>query len=95
MSGEIIGDAYEDSTDVFDLLDDAESKLFEITNNHLRKNFDSIDSVLVKTVQRIEDMRHRNEDITGVPSGFQGIGSCDLWMAGNRSDHFSCTSRSG
>src|SRR6478736_3231560 len=52
ISGEIIGDAYEDSTDVFDLLDDAESKLFEITNNHLRKNYDSIDSVLVKTLQR-------------------------------------------
>jgi len=70
ISGEIISDSYEDSTDVFDLLDDAESKLFEITNNHLRKNFDSIDTVLVKTVQRIEDMRHRNEDITGVPTGF-------------------------
>jgi replicative DNA helicase len=31
ISGEIIGDAFEDTTDVFDLLDDAESKLFEIT----------------------------------------------------------------
>lgn len=70
ISGEIISESYEDSTDVFDLLDEAESKLFEITNNHLRKNFDSIDTVLVKTVQRIEDMRNRNEDITGVPSGF-------------------------
>src|SRR6187200_3435685 len=70
VSGEIIGDAYEDSTDVFDLLDDAESKLFEITSNHLRKNFDTIDSVLVKTIQRIEDLRHKNEDISGVPSGF-------------------------
>ncbi|MEO7049577.1 MAG: DnaB-like helicase N-terminal domain-containing protein, partial [Ferruginibacter sp.] len=57
ISGEIIGDAYEDSTDVFDMLDDAEGKLFEITNNHLRKNFDDIDTVLVKTIQRIEDMR--------------------------------------
>ena len=73
ISGEIIGDAYEDSTDVFDLLDDAESKLFEITNNHLRKNFDSIDTVLVKTIQRIEDLRHKNEDISGVPSGFQSL----------------------
>lgn len=73
ISGEIISDSYEDSTDVFDLLDEAESKLFEITNNHLRKNFDSIDSVLVKTVQRIEDMRHRTEDITGVPSGFPSL----------------------
>lgn len=73
ISGEIIGDAYEDSTDVFDLLDDAESKLFEITNNHLRKNFDSIDTVLVKTIQRIEDLRHKNEDISGVPSGFKTL----------------------
>ena len=71
ISGEIIGDAYEDSTDVFDLLDDAESKLFDITNNHLRRDYESIDTVLVKTVQRIEDLRNRVEDITGVPSGFK------------------------
>jgi replicative DNA helicase len=70
ISGEIINESYEDSTDVFDLLDEAEGKLFEITNNHLRKNFDKIDDVLVKTVARIEDMRHKNEDITGVPTGF-------------------------
>ncbi len=70
ISGEIIGEAYEDSTDVFDMLDEAESKLFDITNNHLRRNFDSISSVLVRTIERIEDMRNRQEDITGVPSGF-------------------------
>ncbi|MEP6676331.1 MAG: replicative DNA helicase [Ferruginibacter sp.] len=73
ISGEIIGDAYEDSIDVFDMLDDAESKLFEITNNHLRKNFDDINTVLVKTIQRIEDMRNRDEDITGVTSGFPSL----------------------
>src|SRR4051812_17453079 len=70
ISGEIISDSYEDSTDVFDLLDEAETKLFEITNNHLRKNFASIDTVLVKTIQRIEDLRTRQDDITGVPTGF-------------------------
>ncbi len=70
ISGEIIGDAYEDSTDVFDLLDEAETKLFEITNNHLRKDYASIDTVLVKTIQRIEDLRTRQDEITGVPTGF-------------------------
>ncbi len=73
ISGEIIGDAYEDSTDVFDLLDDAENKLFQITNNHLRKDYNSIDTVLVNTIKRIEDLRQRNEDVTGVPSGFTGL----------------------
>src|SRR3954462_1035970 len=70
ISGEIISDAYEDSTDVFDLLDQAESKIYEVTSTHLRNNYETIDSVLVKTIQRIEDLRHKNEDITGVPSGF-------------------------
>src|SRR6185436_11888343 len=73
ISGEIISDAYEDSTDVFDILDDAESKLFEITNNHLRKEYNSIDTILVNTIKRIEDLRQRNEDVTGVPSGFSSL----------------------
>lgn len=70
ISGETIREAYEDSVDVFDMLDEAESRLFEITNNHLKKNFDSISSVLGLTMERIEDMRKRKEDITGVYTGF-------------------------
>src|SRR5215208_1221688 len=73
ISGEIISDAYEDSTDVFDLLDQAESKIYEVTSTHLRNNYETIDSVLVKTIQRIEDLRHKNEDISGVPSGFASL----------------------
>ncbi|RPD39240.1 replicative DNA helicase [Chitinophaga barathri] len=73
ISGEIISEAYEDTADVFDLLDAAESKLFEVTNNHLRKNYDSIDRVLVNTIKRIEDLRNKGDDITGVPSGFPSL----------------------
>ena len=71
ISSEIIGDAYEDSTDVFDLLDQAETKLFEITNNHLKRDYVNISSVLVKTIQRIDDLRTRQDEITGVPTGFK------------------------
>lgn len=70
ISGEVIGDAYEDSTDAFDLMDDAESKLFEITNSYLRKNFESIDSVLIKAIQRIDHLREQSDDLTGVASGY-------------------------
>lgn len=73
ISSEIIGDAYEDSTDVFDLLDLAESRLFDITNKHLKRDYASIDSVLVKTIQRIEDLRTRQDEITGVPTGFETL----------------------
>ncbi|MEP7079980.1 MAG: replicative DNA helicase [Ginsengibacter sp.] len=75
ISSEVIGEAYEDSTDVFDLLDHAESKLFEITNNYLKRDYASIDSVIIKTLQRIEDLRTRQDEISGVPSGFAKLDS--------------------
>jgi replicative DNA helicase len=73
ISGEVIGNAYEDSTDVFDLLDKAESNLYEITDKHLRKNFKSLKEVLVKTVHEIEEAKNKKDDMTGVPSGFTSL----------------------
>lgn len=70
LSGEIIGDAYEDSTDAFNLLDEAEQKLFDITNSYVKRNYSDIGGVLVKAIERIEELRHRTDDISGVPSGF-------------------------
>jgi replicative DNA helicase len=69
----VISDAYEDSTDVFDLLDKAESGLYEITDKHLRKNFRSLQDVLVKTMNEIDENRNKTDDITGVPSGFAAL----------------------
>jgi replicative DNA helicase len=73
ISGEIISDAYEDSTDVFDLLDDSETKMFNITNNYLKKNYEDMGSVLAKTINRIDELRTKTEDISGVPSGFASL----------------------
>ncbi|NDC41046.1 MAG: replicative DNA helicase [Chitinophagia bacterium] len=73
ISGGVISDAYEDSTDVFDLLDKAESGLYEITDKHLRKNFKSLQDILGQTLTEIDEARKKTEDITGVPSGFVGL----------------------
>jgi len=73
ISGEIISSSYEDSTDVFDLLDKAETSLYEITDNHLRKNFTSLKDVLVRTVQEIEEAKNKKDDLTGVPTGFKDL----------------------
>jgi replicative DNA helicase len=73
QSGEIINDAYEDNTDVFDLLDKAESNLYEITDNHLRKSFNGIGSIVLETLKEIQDQRDKQEDITGLPSGFRDL----------------------
>lgn len=70
ISSEIITDAYDDSTDVFELLDSAEQKLFDIANSQLKKEFDTLGRSVLDTLNKIDEMRARKEDITGVPSGF-------------------------
>ena len=73
ISGEIIGDAYEDSTDVFDLMDDAEGKIFEITNNFLKTDYQEMSSALAQAINRIDELRTKKDDISGVPSGFASL----------------------
>lgn len=72
VSSEIIAEAYRDETDVVDLLDSAENKLFEITNGNLKKGFESSDSLVRQAIERIEKMG-KQKGLTGVPSGFEQV----------------------
>ncbi len=47
--------------------------MFKITNNHLRKNFEDIGNILIKTINRIDEMRNRQDEMTGVPTGFPSL----------------------
>jgi replicative DNA helicase len=73
ISGEIISNSYEDSTDVFDLLDESETKMFNITNNYLKKNFVDIGNALAESITRIDELRTKKDEISGVPSGFASL----------------------
>lgn len=70
IGGEIIGDAYEDSVDVFDLLNEAEKKVLEIGTTHIHGDMMHIGGVLVKALQKIEEWRHNDSTLTGTTSGF-------------------------
>jgi len=73
ICSELVGNAYEDKTDVFDLMDKAESDLFEISNNFLRKNYSSMQDILIETIEQVNKARNEKDDITGVPSGFPSL----------------------
>jgi replicative DNA helicase len=69
ISNDIIEEAYDETTDVFDLLDSAESKLFEITQGSLNKNSESAESLVNQALKKIESMAGK-EGMSGLPSGF-------------------------
>ena len=73
MSGEVIKDAFDETVDVFDLLDKAEANLFELTEGNMKKNSERIGSVLMTELEEIDARRKKAVDgdvLTGVGSGF-------------------------
>lgn len=73
ISSQTISKAFEDSTSVFDLMDEAESGLFEISNNFLRKNYASLSDILVETMEQIAKSKEEQREVTGVTSGFPSL----------------------
>jgi len=66
----IIRDAYEESTDVLELLDRSEKELFSITQKNLRKDFAPLPTLISKTMKEMQDVKLHKNELTGVPSGF-------------------------
>ena len=73
VSTAIIKDAYDETKDVFDLLDEAEKNLFDITEQNLNRGFEKLSSLVVQARTQLEEMAGKEEGLTGVPSGFTGL----------------------
>lgn len=73
ISTELQQDAYEDTIDVFKLLDKAEQSLFDVSESHIRKNYDKMSSLLNQAIQEIEDRKNKEDGLTGVPTGFTAL----------------------
>lgn len=70
ISSEIQQDAFEDTEDVFELLDRTEQALFEISESHIRKNYADMQSLMHEAIMEIEARKHHKDGLTGVASGF-------------------------
>jgi replicative DNA helicase len=73
ISSETITRAYDETSDIFDLLDSAEKSLFDIAQNNLRRDTQKIDDIMRSAVDALEKLRDRTDSLTGVPSGFTGL----------------------
>ncbi len=69
-STEVIRDAYDETNDVFTLLDSAERNLFDITQNHMSKGSERVGAIATETLKKLESLPESNSGTTGVPSGF-------------------------
>jgi replicative DNA helicase len=72
ISSEIIEESYDETTDVFDLLDKAESKLYEVTQGNIKRSSETAQSLVIQAKKRIEEIANK-EGLSGIPTGFHDL----------------------
>ena len=69
ISSEIIEEAYDETMDVFDLLDNAETKLFEVTQGNLKKGSEDAEGLVNQAIKKIQEISNKS-GMSGVATGF-------------------------
>lgn len=70
---------FQESEDVDELLDEAEKKLYSVSQRYYQQNFIPIKSVLNQAFDRIDELHRESGKLRGLPTGF---GALDNLLAG-------------
>ena len=73
ISGKVIQNAYDETVDVFTLLDETESELFAVAEGNIRKDYESMASLLFKAQNEIENAMLKEDGVNGVGTGFSEL----------------------
>ncbi len=72
-STEVTSRAFNETEDALDLLDDAEQKIFQISEKRMKKSFISMRDAVFNTMEMLESIHGKHSGVTGVPSGFSQL----------------------
>ncbi len=73
IATEIHKDAYEDTTDVFDLLNKTEQSLYQVSESNIRKNYADMRSLMGQALKELQSKKDHDNSLTGVPTGFTDL----------------------
>ena len=65
--------AFDESIDVYDLMQEAEGKLFDISKNTLKRDVIPIENAVQDAIKKIEWAANRPEGLSGLESGFHDL----------------------
>lgn len=65
--------AFQEKTDVKDLLDQSEQSLFGISQQHLKQNFVALKDALAESFDRLDELHKKGSGLRGIASGFVDV----------------------
>src|SRR6266567_6409595 len=73
VSTAVVQEAFEGKSTATELLDEAESRIFQVAQQQTKDGFTRIKELLWPTMERIEALQHGGSTVTGVASGFTDL----------------------
>ncbi len=73
ISQEIIASSHDDSKEIRVILEDAERRIFEISDRHQTGTYYAAKEIVNRTLDAIEKLYHSKSEYTGIPSGFKEL----------------------
>ncbi|MBB77665.1 MAG: replicative DNA helicase [Crocinitomicaceae bacterium] len=70
MSNDVMKHAYDETNDVFDVLNKAEGDLFNIAEDNMGKSVSIMQNVVREAIEEIEKASENSDGISGIPTGF-------------------------
>jgi replicative DNA helicase len=64
---------YDESKEIEQILDEAEKKVFSVTNLKTTKNYIELKGALSEAFERLDKLHKSKENIRGIPTGFNGL----------------------
>ncbi len=90
-SQDIVELGYQEESNLQQLIEQAESKLFEVSQRHIKQDITSMETILAESFDRLDELHKDKGKIRGVPTGFKDM---DNILAGlQRSDLFILAAR--
>ncbi|MEG0294772.1 replicative DNA helicase [Enterococcus sp.] len=72
-ANQIVTKSFEQGDDVQNIVDEAEKSILEVSEKRNSTGFQSIADVLNNTIETIDRLAQNNEEITGLPTGYQAL----------------------
>jgi len=83
--------SYNEERDLQELIEEAETRLFEVSQKHVKQDISSVESVLSESFDRLDELHKDKGKLRGIPTGFKDL---DNILAGlQRSDLFILAAR--
>lgn len=90
-SHEIGGLGFDESKSMKELIEEAETRLFQVSQQHVKQNIVSIEDILAESFERLDELHKDKKTLRGIPTGFRDM---DNILAGlQRSDLFVLAAR--